>query len=68
MNAGFFALNLHKPLLLQISTIYSPQLWTVWLRDSILMETLGYDVYGNSTTIASTRQIQRTSLKARHAF
>lgn len=61
-----FALN--KPLLLQINTICSPQLCTVWLRDSILLEALGCNVYGNNTTVVSTRQVQGASLKALHAF
>lgn len=51
-----FALNLHEPLLVQISTIHSPQLCTAWLRDPILMETLDSNVCGNNTTVVSTRQ------------
>lgn len=44
---SFFFLNLHKPLLLQLSTTCCPQLHPVWLRDPIVMET-----YGNTTTMS----------------
>lgn len=64
----FILLNLHKPLLLQLSTVCSPRLHPVWLRHPTIMETLDYNVCGNNATLASTRQVQGTSHEELQAF
>lgn len=65
--AFFFLLNLHKPLLLQLSTTCSPCLHPR-LRDPIITEILGYNICGSNAALASGRQVQGTSHKELQAF